>query len=1128
MSLIRNQRGSATNQTLTAKRFVAGEPISGDSFRPIEYIQVDNGYIGETRKWVLVNSVSSFIIKAEFSQGASGTLIGRADGLQIVKDESYIKWKNSGTDLYQVAWKEGLQLYGFVRIGTQTLPYYEGEVITSASPAGEFPTMPMMLGIATDSNGDVTGNPISGTTWGFRVSEVIGDLLYSDGSENKQMIFHWYATRRSSGQAPILFETRSDSELSNLGCVTGQGRTYTAGEDVTYGMQVDDLKIAFGSPYFDLLMILADDGGIDREIGWKGSSESVRSDIDLAANPATFTAENYNHKMAFNIPSSLIEGHPTVTPPPGTWEVGQLLRGRKGRWSLWNDNVLNFKYIKPVSIGPNTGYKLMCNILKDVYGRNMVDYDENTKKQFDQLLAFDGYNNSKVIGFHAPKILFDGAVGLTFFGDIAFDTQGKSVYFRDIYYAYEKISDDANVKVILGNLPWWKLSQNGSYIDAQGVSHPINELDATAVTGDINAPGLNIYGAHVAVEMVANGGEWIPISTLHALTPDTTPLCAETSSEVKEAFQVTGVDSVLAFGGPMAIARLANDGDMITRLTMYLARNRSQTPNMIADVIDCSEIVPSTLVTTKAYKKPLDMRLIGDMDVNGNSGIVTKMVTGETTYDIYLKNYSQVNIYNYLFIKAWDGEIAPDDRQVIDPDYDGDEIYFYGLGIQFALVPTSVQSPSKSDTINLFGGTTERTYGYLNSDYLVYVECEVLVGWASMFGTTSDKVFVGERDDFSTASASVVHFVDAHTGDSYHRSGGSYVKDEEIYGSRPTNPTTEDLYRTYYTGLLEIPNRWGHDGQWHILPSWFKKGCMTAKYSGWARPFCKADAGGVYTYMVYGATRQIWDDSNNPSTTVIRSPKHSISGLNWGYIAGDDQYKLAEAVVYLNHMALTQGTQPELNPSSDGEYQPSVARYQVFKASTAPISCGPWPTEVATGNGLCYPEFSDKAENYLFYASSGHTGNKYAVVGSDGLLIGVGTYRVVEALLQIYDGDNIDKTDEGFQPFYLSVYRQEPCTPHSSQSQSYHTFDTTWRLTACFEDLLIGQTHQSYSKNNYSVYVESAAPRSGAYPSQYGQTKWCALNPECLLLTVNSPTTPVPGTKYIYKIRPYGSFIPNN
>lgn len=1111
MSLIRNQRGSATNQTLTAKRFVAGEPISGDSYRPIEYIQVENGYMIEARHAVNVDSASSFIIKAEFGQNASGTLMGTATGLQIVKEGSSIKWKNGSTVLHQVAWKEGLQLYGFVRTGTGTLPYYEGEIITSATPVITVVIASLAIGIATSAGkgSDVTGDPISGS-WGFRVSEVIGNLLYSYSGTEKQMTFHWYATRRSSSQAPIMFETRGDYETEHLGCITGQGRTYTAGEDVTYGMQVDDLKIAFGSPYQDLLMILTGDGGIDRQTGWRPAGEADIFNNDLAINAETFTSDNVEHKTAFYLPSSIIEGNPTVTPPTPpygtTWEVGQLFKGRKPKWNLWNNAIKAFKYMKPVPVGSqgqNTGYKLAFNIFKDVYGRNMLEYVEADIEKSDHLLCFDGYNNSD-LAHHIPFIdAGDDKPKISFFGDINYDKITEKNYNHFRYtFVFDKTAS-GTIKACLGNMPWWNLTK--AQLDAL-----VSQIGHT----------LRIFGIYATIDIMRNGN-WISIANFTAITPITDsqnnplPFCsayinsgdADTEA-AREQFQETGVESNLNYGNMSEMARLSDSGEQYTRITMRMAMT-TEVADPDLQTVDCSDLLPAKLIDAKSLRYVETLRLIGDVS-GDDKGIVTKTVSGETSNSIFLKEYNGGSDYSLL-----------DREQFFQVINTGGASSAYALGIRFALVPSSVASPTENDTVVLFKDTRDAV-NYRNPNYLVYVRYVSMRSWASMLGAPRTKVFVGDYDDFRNAPNSTVYYVDSNNGKIYHKVSGSYVEDENVYVT--PRPETGATNKTYFTGTLQIPQRYGEDGEWHILPYWFRKGVMYGKYFGWAQPFHRYDVdGSCFTTLA--------DNPFSIGNYNYYTPNKSVQAL-WKYAGTteeDGEKKNAAAVIYLDHLHQSGANVPDQWPVGEG-LQPSVVHYQVFDADNAPHSSGPY---LISGNNA-YVGFEDKVENYIFYENQNETGYKYVVVGDDALIAkgGVQYYNnIILAHLRLYNGDNNERTTSEFKRFRLSVYKQLPCRPFTQAHQQGVTdnyqFDSSYRVSTIFENLQITSLDTQFEvradNKTYRCIIRTPAAIDGCYPELQGQnTKYMTYKPECFSLEVTTLGSNIEeGAKYLYRISFY-------
>lgn len=220
-------------------------------------------------------------------------------------------------------------------------------------------------------------------------------------------------------------------------------------ETVTYGLQLDDLHVMFDNGYHDLIPTVCDDGGIDETCGW---------DADSAADPYALGGKSF----AFNL-----KGFPYGSGvAPGTGVTGELMQGRKPKWSIWNDMIkFGFHVIKTTgSTIAQDRYAIHFNVCKDNKGGwHKPDYDPSDEPKV-LLELFDGYNNSSGNEHPAAFSMLNGDIAAYYHNGVCvlcdFDTafgggQDNIADNIQIFLLTETSVIDGGAKFKLGNLPLW-------------------------------------------------------------------------------------------------------------------------------------------------------------------------------------------------------------------------------------------------------------------------------------------------------------------------------------------------------------------------------------------------------------------------------------------------------------------------------------------------------------------------------------------------------------------------------------------------------------------------------------------------------------------------------------------------
>ena len=328
----------------------------------------------------------TMVVRATIPTGASGYLCGRhctgnsTNNMYIKVANGTVTWNMKGTDIATHTLEEGMHDYGFV--GGYAV--YDNQRLDSQStaPSGIAYAPAMVFG------GAVVYETASSPSYSY-MSEVYihrvdfdSYLTLNPSSSETPDLCRFYPTgsARMYDALKLVYQSVSVSNGS------GGSSDITGATNVTYGVQLDDLKYIFGSRYRDLMAVVCEDGGEDSRSG------QDPNDVD---SPYQITYDGTTHNFAFALPNTKYPGGTTPT-ESGVDKRGRLMCGRTPKWDIWQDSVAHGFYIKEEEVSPNVWkFTLEFNIFKLGNGTDTPI----------RLEWFDGYNEDPE-NSHPPKLTF--------------------------------------------------------------------------------------------------------------------------------------------------------------------------------------------------------------------------------------------------------------------------------------------------------------------------------------------------------------------------------------------------------------------------------------------------------------------------------------------------------------------------------------------------------------------------------------------------------------------------------------------------------------------------------------------------------------------------------------------------
>lgn len=385
------------------------------------------------------------LIRAKIPTGASGYLMGKRRGdsdsnesnMFIKVENNVVTWNIKGVS-YTHALEEGIHDYGFV--GGYAV-YDNKKVLSTQTPASGVGYLPaLVIGGCmhyTNSASDGSKTYMS-DVYIYRVDiDCYGTS--SPTSTTTPILSRYYPTSATQMRDALKLGITPISRAVG----TNGSSDITGATDVTYGVQLDDLKYIFGSKYRDLLAIICEDGGVD-----------VRSGQDDPDDPYQIVYNTTTHNFAFDLRHTDYPGGTTTGSE--SEDRGALKLGRKPLWDIWQDSVAHGFYIRIV----NNALKLVYNIFRKANG-SITDV---------KLEWFDGYDTDPD-KTHAPKIVFGSGVTEAYIeyhngqnfrcseADLCvpYDSGGGRIDDKCLFYA--KNVADLDYHVILGNAIPWNVNQ---------------------------------------------------------------------------------------------------------------------------------------------------------------------------------------------------------------------------------------------------------------------------------------------------------------------------------------------------------------------------------------------------------------------------------------------------------------------------------------------------------------------------------------------------------------------------------------------------------------------------------------------------------------------------------------------
>ena len=583
MSLLKNDNYDLhTDMTIAVFPDDARIPttVSGN-YGTVEYIQLNNRRIGTNPASLWYpGGGDTLLIRCELDENASGTIFGtvyNSNGIQLIIENKVIKWMRNGTLMKSVGWSAGVHIIGWVSdSNTVSKPYYDGMVDTDVSLGMSHHSVGGCLCALATLSGTTTSylSYLTSTgSWAIRLYEVLAYSYKSDTYSNMvKRWYHLYAVTVIGGSEYGMFETRT--KLSFIGNTPTSQGSASAGDRYKYGVQLFDLKNAFGSKYRDLLAIMCEPGtlgGIDTDAGWTPSTADVMSLVTSGQQVRTFVFYQGTASDHIPMPSGWTPSYAGSI----SYEKGELIRGRKPCWSIWNDIIKFGKYAVTQQSGMQ---KMKFNIFR----RNNGDLISKVK-----LEDFEGYNTSKN---YPPSYEWNGKVIAEFHNGVMCTLNRAHVLsggydFQNVFAMNRELQGTLGF-VKLGNLPLWNYS-----VSQQAVAG-IDKL--SSIGGGLK---LAIYDPSAPV-----GQQWKIMGTIFKTSADTGDLLnglpkllsSESSDATKNLFKYNGIDCTGYFRSDPILdfirGKILQRGSRKIKASMVLVGDVGDMP---ADnkLVDCSDLV---------------------------------------------------------------------------------------------------------------------------------------------------------------------------------------------------------------------------------------------------------------------------------------------------------------------------------------------------------------------------------------------------------------------------------------------------------------------------------------------------------------------------------------------------------
>lgn len=700
MSIIKNEARSISNTGLTIAILPSNARVplpNNYNYGTLEYIAMKGQALDTTYMWY-TGAGETVILKCEIEQNASGTIYGTTNsngyGIKIVKDGANIKWYNRSTLVHTQAWSAGVHYIGWVATDdTHSCPFYDNVSYTSEAVA--LSQHSLHAGVGGLNNNNTMGSFLtSSASWAMKLYEVIAYSYYVDTPGNmfkyRYQLYAAHALNETTyyGMLDLRYSltmrrpTPTTTDLSSLN-----------GPRVAYGVQIHDIKEVCNSPFNDLVAIASElglNGGVDTDAGWTA---------DNADSPSKVTSLNVEHKFAFYMGSASdhipLPSDATVTGTPQlpNYEKGELIRGLKPKWSIWNDAIRFGKHVPAYASGSER--KMRFNLFAESNGNN------NGKLELEH---FNGYNTSKN---YPPYYEIGDSLTMEYHNGVACTITGD-----DRLIGWRTASDEGCVfaysqaigalgRVRLGNLPPWNFTES-------------------ELLGNVGLNRMHCVGGGIQFSISDTD-----VMYLLRSTSENKPLCADSNEETKEMFKTGGFSGEIFFGNsvsPLLKWALQSASSVTLTARMILADTKETKPSSLSEVIDCSALVPAkNIEATGAFNTRTNNSstygetLYGDRVIVGDDGGIAQI--GVNKYKINVAGLDSSSIDNRLSV-----DVRPTTNHL--------KTFGRAIGVAIGLVPQT-------------GGTPLQLHGSGATECVAFLEGTAAAPYSSAINTAIVGRFFG-------------------------------------------------------------------------------------------------------------------------------------------------------------------------------------------------------------------------------------------------------------------------------------------------------------------------------------------------------------------------------------------------
>lgn len=648
MSRVKNTFGVDT--AVTIRRFPKQINIKDyidDSYTSIiakYYLELSNcalgSYSSQQPTLFSLGSGDSIFVKVDYSTGAGplfGWGISESSNMYVYNTDDEIRWIVNGNVVASVPMTAGIHIIGWKGVIENNVkksqPYFDGDVVAGSSPQS-FPQTTILIGGIYAGQGVVP--------WCYSG----GLKIYEVKADTAEDTFHLFPCTAVTGGTTYntMFETESRTTSRVKRTINGEGSGTTScsefPDDVEgIGIQLFDIKHITGSQFIDLIAMLSEDNGLDTECGWTEEGDN----IDQAMSAATLTKGSTVYRWAYSLENGLF---PTDWTYAGGGSAGYLRRGRKGKWSIWND-IIDFGFY----VGDDgVMYFSLWIALDSSQPSGSLPAGQRCRitTTGGPLDKFENYNTYKSSSrassnFHPPFMrlstdilklhLHNGALLRCEENDQIAGMSGQ-IYQLGQTQSQDQIAKDTDVVFQLND------SVEGLVSYCLGNLVPWNRTQQQMANAGFVPKGVKIA--------LAFTGEGQPFFTTPQHKETAAPyLTSGASQTVKDNYRINGFTDGFVIGGQkwelldiMTQDYPSGEAELLARMKMVISDNASED-------IDCSYFVPPKKCTVKLEKNPAS--------ITAGSGryrmvAIYHKAQGETT-DICL--VEGTSLYKYLTTGSW-------------------------------------------------------------------------------------------------------------------------------------------------------------------------------------------------------------------------------------------------------------------------------------------------------------------------------------------------------------------------------------------------------------------------------------------------------------------------------------------